>query len=263
MTVHALSGLPRSGSTLVGNILAQHPDVSVSGTSALYDCVAAIMDALTSSDEVRSDLANVPGSYDRYLGAMRQFVDGWHSHQSTPVIVDKSRGWLMVPAVLRQLDPESKLVVCVRDPRDVVASIERQNQKTALFRSAHGISLADTVATLMKPEGMVGGALRFCEDLIRRKVPVVWVRYETLLASPEPIMDRVRSALGLTEFVFDFNNIENVATDLDALHLNKYPHHGAGSLKPRNVPWGDVLDNETARRIAVSYPLYMQTFGYD
>jgi sulfotransferase len=263
MTIHVMSGLPRSGTTLLGNILAQHPDVHVSGTSALYDCVEQVVGALSKSDEVKGDLANVPGSYERYLTALRAFINGWYHDRPEPHIVDKSRGWLMQPLLLAQLDPHAAMIVCVRDPRDVVASIERQHRATALFHSPLTRTLAETTQMLMEPRGMVGGAIRFIEDLLRRNIPVVWVRYETLCASPEATLARLHKAMGVDPFDHDFDNIVNVATDLDAVHYNKFPHVGSGSLKPPEQTWQTVIPAELAHRIAISYPLYMQTFGYD
>lgn len=260
--IHALAGLPRSGSTLLANVLAQHPDVHVSGTSALASCVEQVQRVLTDAPEIQSDLANVPGSYDRYLASLRGLCDGWYADRDEATIVDKGRGWVMFPTLLAQLYPNSALVVCVRDPRDVLASIERQHRATALFGSPVAPTVYEAAERLMVPDGLVGGPIRFIEDLIRRNIPAVYVRYETFVADPATTVDRVAGALDLSAHTWDFENVTNQASDLDALYRNKYPHDGSGPIKPSGRTWQDTLDPQLAGLVASRYPLFMQTFAY-
>jgi sulfotransferase len=263
MRLHALAGLPRSATTLLANVLAQHPDVHVSGTSALPLCIEAVVNTLSSAPEVQSDLATVPGAYERYVGAMRGLIDGWYADHDEAVVIDKGRGWVMHRALLDQLAPGAVLVVCVRDPRDVVASIERQHRGTAAFNSPLARTIYEAADLLMRPEGMVGGPMRYAEDLLRRKAGgVMWVRYESLVVDPGAVIGRVADAMGLGPFGFDFENVENTASDLDAIHRNKFPHDGSGPIKPTGTDWRDVMDEGLAAVVAGVYPLYMQTFGY-
>ena len=262
MILHTLAGLPRSGSTLLGNVLAQHPDVHVSGTSALEACVEAVVGVLSNSPEVTSDLANVPGAYDNYLSAIRAFADGWYGQRTETHVVDKSRGWSTRPSLLRQLYSDSALIVSVRDPRDVVASIERENRKTAVFNSPVAPTIYEAADILMKPDGMVGGPIRFIENLLRSSTPAVYVRYESLVIDPASCVTRVASAMGLEPHTFDYENVVNIATDLDAIYRYKYPHKGEGAIKSTGTNWRDVFDESLGNLIAGAYPLYMQTFSY-
>jgi sulfotransferase len=263
MRLHALSGLPRSGTTLIANVLAQHPDIHVSGTSALPLCVEAITDKLSEAPEVMSDLANVPRAYQHYVSAIRGFIDGWYYDQSEEHVIDKGRGWIMHRALLHQVAPGSALLVSVRDPRDVIASIERKHRKTAVFNSPVARTIYETAEILMQPDGMVGGPMRFCEDLIRRNLPgVVWVRYESFTANPEPVIERIHEAMGCEPFKHDYANVQNTASDLDALYRGKFPHIGSGEIKPTGATWQDTIDPELSDKIANRYPLFMQTFAY-
>lgn len=264
MKLCALAGLPRSGTTLLGNVLSQHPDIHVSGTSALPLCIEAVQHVLSNEPEVQSDLANVPGAYDNYVAALRGLAEGWYDSRPEKVIFDKGRGWVMHKPLLDQLYPGALLVVCVRDPRDVVASVERQDRATAVFRSPLANSIEGVTQALMEPKGMVGGPCRFAEDLIRRRLEnVIFVRYESFVEDPLPLTKKIVKAAGLKSHSFDFDDVENQASDLDAIHRNKFPHDGSGPIKPTGHTWDDVLDEQIAARIAASYPLYMQTFSYE
>lgn len=263
MKLGALAGLPRSGTTLLANILAQHRDIHVSGTSALPLCIEALQNTLSAAPEVQSDLANVPGAYNRYLSAMRGFIDGWYGDLTEPIVIDKGRGWIMNRALLTQLAPGSVMIVSVRDPRDVVASIEKQHRRTAAFNSPLARTVYESADLLMKQDGMVGGPMRFIEDLLRRNLPgVAYVRYESFVVDPDTTMKRLVAAIGCDAFHFDYLNVENTASDLDALYRNKFPHEGSGAIKPTGRTWRDTLDADLAEKIAAVCPLYMRTFGY-
>lgn len=262
MTVHALAGLPRSGSTLVGNVLAQHPDIHVSGTSALPRTIETMQTVFTNDPAVKSDLIAVPGTYDRLLGVMRATVDAWYADVDEPCVVDKGRGWMLLRPLHVQLDPTAICIGVVRDPRDVLASILRQDEQTALFQSELGRTAQDIGLDAFGSAGLVGGPIRFCEDAIRRGLPVEWVRYESLVVDPRATFDHLAGVLGVDPHGWDFDAVENVATDVDPLYLGKFPHQGSGPLKAPATSWRDTLHPEVAENVRISYPLFMNTFGY-
>lgn len=265
MKLHALCGLPRSGSTLLGNLLAQHPDVHVTGTSVLSACVGAVSNVLSNSPEVQSDLANVPGAYDRYVRSLHGFIDGWYADVNETVVIDKGRGWITQPFLLNQIHSGARLIVTVRDPRDVIASIERKHRDTGVFNSPVAPMLRDAASTLLAPEGIVGGPMRFVEDLLHRRLgppDVNFVRYETLTIATEAVLSRLHEVLDLPSFTHDYDDVKNVATDLDALHRGKYPHDASGTVKSNESSWRDVIDESLGQEIASVCPLFMQTFEY-
>lgn len=263
MTLHMLAGLPRSGSTLLLNVLAQHPDVAVSGTSALANVLDAAQGVLSNDPTVISELSANPGMYARYQAALRGLAEGWYSTADSPDVIDKGRAWAPLWTLARDLWPDARMLVTVRDPRDVVASIERQHQATGLFRSPVAPALRDAAEQLMMADGLVGAQIRFVEDLIRRRAEgVMFVRHESFVASPEPVLTKIVEHLGLEPFDFDPENVESAGGDTDAVWRGKYPHQGTGPIKPHGGSWTDVLDPELGALIAGVFPLYMTTFSY-
>ena len=263
MSIHTLAGLPRSGSTLIANVLSQHPDVHVSGTSALSNVLDSMQGVLTNDPTVISEMTANTGMVERYRSALNGFIDGWYSGINEPVIVDKGRTWAPLWILSRDLDPSRKMLCTIRDPRDVIASIEKQHQNSGLFRSPVAPLLRDSAEKLMEPTGLVGAPMRWVEDMIRRKSPgVLFIRYESFVASPAPVMTAISKHLELSEFEWDFDNIVSRGGDGDQVWRGKYPHDGTGAIKPSEGSWEDTIDPELGKLIAGVCPLYMSTFSY-
>lgn len=240
----------------------------MSGTSALCETLEAAATVIGSSREVQSDLAASPANAGRYTSAMRGLVEGWHADRTEDVVIDKGRGWIAYRLLLDVVMPGSVSVFVTRDPRDVMASIERQHRRTAQFQGP-GPSLVERCTAMLGPTGMVGGPMRFAEDVIHRNLASVeFVRYENMIRDPLSVFARLESRLDLDAhgelggFGWDFENVVNVAPDVDGVNFLKFPHEGSGPIKSTGTTWHDVLSDEVGARIAASYPLYMQTFGY-
>jgi tetratricopeptide (TPR) repeat protein len=117
-------GFPRSGTTLLEQVLANHPDIE---TLEEHDCL---------SDAAR-DLLYAPGGLDRlanltpedaapYREAYWRLVASARAMPSREVFVDKMPlNTVLLPLVAR-LFPNAKILFALRDPRDVVLSCFRR-----------------------------------------------------------------------------------------------------------------------------------------
>lgn len=264
--IHGLCGLPRSGSTLLGNVLAQNPSIYVSGSSPLVEIEVAISNVLSQAPDVVAELAGDPRAHERYRAAMAAFGDAYYERDRGPVaVLDKGRLWSNHAVLMRAIYPNSVIIVTVRDPRDVVASIERQHRKTGIFRSHTGAIDVGTLAQqVMAPNGSVGLFVQGIEDLLRRDLPnVVYVRFESFLAQPQGVIDKVYARLGLPEFEHQFVDVVNVAPDVDAVYRHKFPHDGSGTISAERAgTWKGTIPPGLADQIAAAYPMFMQRFGY-
>lgn len=259
MQLHVVAGLPRSGSTLLCNLLAQRPELQVSSTSALPALLGGISQLLTNSPEVTSDLLNVEGATARPTRILRAAAEAWHDTDG--IVIDKSRGWAPNAVILQRVFPEAVMLIPVRDPREVFASVERQHRRSGEY-GPHEL-MYEKASAMLSPEGLIGAPIRWCEDLVRRQLGrVLFINYHALTVSPDTMMTRVDRALSLEKFDYDFENVENQATDADALYRFKYPHDGEGPVRENGSGWTDVIDEGTANAIAGRWPFYMQTFGF-
>lgn len=272
---NVIGGMPKSGSTLLCNILNQNPRFYASDTSPVSLGVAGTLHALTSRSEYTSELhKDRDGTRARLAAAARGVVDGWYSHRDEAVIFDKDRSnaWMYQHEVFRVLYPEGIIIGLVRDPREVFARVLAARKADPLVREtaipAHRM-LGAQMETLMGPTGLVGSAMNAIQDLLQRGNTkehetnfVYLLPYERLVSHPEEALSGLYSALGEEPFEHDLENVVNVAGDLDALYRNQWEHKGEGKVQGKLPSWPDILPPAMAKQILAKYPLFCHAFNY-
>ena len=258
---HAIAGLPRSGSTLLCNLLAQNPTFYASSTSPLPTLIDQVSAFLSDSSEIRSDMhANPAELHQRTKLVLRSIATSWYVGRGKDVCFDKSRAWVMHPELFWTLFPASKMLIMVRDLKEVYASILKQHAKNPILRTIPGPS-ANRGAQVFSGGGLIGGPLVGIMDLQRRQPPgALFVQYEALVSEPARVMAAIYEALGEEPFEHDFDNVISTATDLDALYLNKFPHDGSGKVEPRGSSWPEWVGPAVAQEIEQAHANYYQAF---
>lgn len=265
--MHAIAGVPRSGSTLLCNVLNQNPAFYASSTSILPVMVMTLNQVWSQSTELKGDLGrDQEGTEDRLERTARAMCDAWHLDRRGKTVFDKSRGWNNLVMPFQRLFPSGKMIICLRDLRDVFASIEKQHRKQPLLDvmvRPEQQGLSQRAQLMFGPKGLVGSCLRGIKDIIDRRLDVYWLRYEDFAAYPEQTLQRVYAYLGIEQlYPHDYEDVYNTATDPDYLYLNKYPHSGSGKIEPRPSEWRKYMSPDLAKQIMDGFPWYNTVFGY-
>lgn len=126
-------GMPRSGTTLVTQILASHSGVYGAGeTSIMPNIGERIIPQITGMPFTRAvasmDAPAFAGIANLYLQQLSAYCPG-----ITAQIVDKTPSDFFMIGLIRLLFPRAPIIHCVRDPMDTCWSLFRQN-----FGWAHG-----------------------------------------------------------------------------------------------------------------------------
>src|ERR1019366_1307857 len=114
-TFVGVTGLPRAGSTLLCQLLAQHPDIHCEGhSSPLCNILLGIRRMVSDDQFFLSQLDNhFEQSYAHLASAMRGFLQSWYQDHGKKAVVDKNRAWLHAIELLLKIAPEAKLIVCL------------------------------------------------------------------------------------------------------------------------------------------------------
>ncbi|UWQ21364.1 sulfotransferase [Jannaschia sp. W003] len=174
-----VTGLPRSGTTLVEQVLAAHPALRAGGEmGVLQPALAPLYDAAEA------------GMAPPLRAAADAYVDAVERLRGPGRITDKSiHTFLHVGAVLRAM-PQASVVVVRRDPRDTALSIWRNHFPDGTHRyAATWEGIAEHVALFEAALAHWRAALP--EDAFHE------IAYEDLLADPEGRARALLDACGL------------------------------------------------------------------
>lgn len=265
---HVICGLPRSGSTLLCNILAQNPAIEILHTSPLPSILDRMGDAVTDTPEIKGLVAqDVPAADARTFAMLEGAIQGFHSGTKRRVVIDKSRLWNNYQFALEKLFPDAKMIVCLRDLRAVFGSNEKRWRRNPMMFIPPGRTMRDRMENQFSPGGLVGSCLNGVEDLWLTQNPrAFWLFYERFVENPKATMQAIYQHLGEPVFEHDFDDVKNTAIDPDAIYLGKFPHKGEGKVEAREG-WQQFVPELLAQEIAGSpqFPhniRYMQRFGY-
>jgi sulfotransferase len=232
MKHHFISGLPRSGSTLLSALLRQNPRIHADVSSPLARLYASLLLGMSGEVELGHHLTD--GQRHRLL---RGLFDGFYAdHRDKALVFDTSRQWCARTAGLRALFGEVRIVCCVRSPAWVVDSLEQlvhrqPHRLSALFGYAAEDTLSARVDGVTSLQGMVGSAL----DALRQAVhghdrdTLLLLRYETLVSDPARALAEIYQFLGEPAFDHDFDHVHHDANVMD-LRLQT---PGLHTLRPR------------------------------
>jgi tetratricopeptide (TPR) repeat protein len=118
-----LVGFPRSGTTLLEQVLAMHPQVV---TMEEKDAFAESVRAFMAGPEQHATLATLsPDQLDSYREAYWRRVGEFGFSPANKVFVDKHPLHTVKLPLIAALFPQAKILLAIRDPRDVVLSCLR------------------------------------------------------------------------------------------------------------------------------------------
>ena len=113
-----LSGLPRSGSTVLTSMLNQHPMIHASTTSPLADF---LINTIEQWPVLARQVANKP---ERQLeNIIEGIIDGTYKHVNKQVVVDKNRLWPRISGDINKTFQKKPKIICtVRQIPEILSS---------------------------------------------------------------------------------------------------------------------------------------------
>jgi sulfotransferase len=243
-----LSGLPRSGSTLLAAILSQNPEIFVTPTSPLLDILNYTERSWNAIPQSKAwpDPQQLPNIY-------KGIIHSIFSHIDRPIIIDKHRGWTKNLKAIEQIFGYKPKILCTaRDISEILASY------ITLVRRARDQGRSNFVDDLLKKKNWNPTDENICRALwqevsigeshesIKRAVAldkecIHFVEYRDLINNAEEAVERIYEFLQIPSFRHRFDSIANPVGEHDEFWGFQGLHEIRPKLQRTSAPAQEVL----------------------
>jgi sulfotransferase len=259
--------MPRSGSTLLQNILGNNPDIYATPTSGLIELLKESRKIYSSSPQFKAQDENQMKS--AFLMYCRYGIEGYFNGLTDrKYAIDKSRGWAISYGFLKAFYPNPKIICMVRDLREIVASMEKnylkypEKTEFQLEENLKAVNVGERITYWMKTLPL--NTLFKLQEVIRRGwgEQMLFIRFEDLVENPDRELRKVYKYLNLPYYQHDFNNIEQVTFEDDKFHGRYGDHKIEKSIKPVPNKAEALLGELICNQLYEKNKWYFEYFNY-
>lgn len=216
---HFISGLPRSGSTLLAALLRQNPRFHAGMTSPVGGLFGSLLNQFSAGSEYGPVITQA-----QRRRLLKGLFDSYYAEEKDKnVIFDTNRMWCSKLPALMDLYPEAKVIACVRNVAWIMDSIEkiyRANpfENTKLYNDdVERNTVYSRVETLAQRNRLVGFAWAALKDAYygQHASSLLLIEYDLLAEAPEKVMRLVYEFIGEPWYEHDFNHVQYDAPEFD------------------------------------------------
>lgn len=214
---HFISGLPRSGSTLLAGILRQNPRFHAAISSPVAGLVNGALEQMGAGSE----------SYTLFDERKRKtickaIIQAYYEDKNQPVIFDTNRQWTARLHQLVELVDDFKVICCVRNPAWVMDSFETIYRKnpfdySRMFNAGSRQTVYSRCDSLINAGGSVGSAWTALKEAFYGEFSdrLLLIDYDLLTQHPARTLELLYRFIGEPEFDHDFNNVDYEESEFD------------------------------------------------
>jgi sulfotransferase len=223
-----ISGLPRSGSTLLSSIMCQNPEIHSEGNSAvcqlMWDmkksCENAAFEQLKANNKeyIKHDLiSSIPKIY--------------YKDVNRPVVIDKCRSWTLpenFKVIKEYITDYPKIIILTRPINEIIQSFIN-------LRIRNGWARDLTKGLFDANNGPIMQSLYGVENAIKNNNgEFIFIDYKDLVENTEKVLKDIYDFLELNFYEHDYNNIKNYFPENDKVYGLDGMHEIRSSIGYRN-----------------------------
>lgn len=209
MDYHFISGLPRSGSTLLSGILSQNPRFFASMSGPVGSLINGVLQQIGAGSEFYSFF-----SEEKRKTMCQAVFNAYYSDQTDKeVIFDTNRMWTARLHQLTELFDDFKVICCVRNPAWILDSFENIYRKNPFnYSKMFSPQNRHTVYTRcesMVNAGVVGIAWTALKEAFYGEFSekLLLIDYDLLAQHPENTIKLLYDFIDEPLYEHDFNNV--------------------------------------------------------
>ena len=234
-----MSGIPRSGSSVLGSLLNQHPLIHASTTSPVIDLIGIIDDNWNNISAAMAD--RHPEQYGNIVNGM---ISGAYHHVEKPIIVDKNRLWPRYDKLMnRVLGSKPKIICTVRSIPEILTSyillINKNSDKITfvdqdLINNNLPINNKNRCRILWeKYINHPYTSFRIGYNSV--DIDMCIVEYDEIVNESQYIMNKICEFIGIETYKVDINNMKPMPEN-DEYHGGMNGLHDVRSIMKRVSP---------------------------
>jgi sulfotransferase len=263
------ASFPRSGSTLLQNVLGQNPDIYPSPTSGMYTTLLETRKIFT--NQILFKAQNQKELQPAFASYFKSAINGYYAGLSDKsYAIDKFRGWLGEYNFVNSYDSNPKIVVMVRDLRSIFASFEKKYRQYPLedfnlrdYNWPDG-NCTPTRTRYLSTQPIMSLPIEGLWETIHQKYDnkIHFIKYEDMCENPNDIMEDLYKYLELPYYQHDFNTILQITKENDQLHGSYADHIIKNKLEIIKEDYMDILGAPACEYITKNFEWFYQYFKY-
>ena len=256
-TYYFMSGLPRSGSSLLSAIFNQNPKIYC-GPSSPVPSLILNLEANFAGNELHHAYKKEHYQHD----LIKSTLTHYYSHNNFPVIIDKNRSWThRLDYLTKYFDIENPKVICtVRNLDEILASfitmIHRSDNVSFIDKALmkHKVPVNDFHrCQYIAADGPLGRAYTGLKTAFNNGFDknIYLVEYNDLVNDPKKTMEGIYNFLGEDHYDHNFNNVKNAHREDDG-RIYGLPdmHEIRTEVKSTSKKPEDVLPEQVLKDVA-------------
>jgi len=220
-----LTGLPRSGNTLLGSIINQNPNLNLTANTILTDAIYQL--SLLKEYQIYK---NFPDE-NSLNNIIKNIFDLYYKDWKAKFIID--RGVWGTPLnlnLLKEIIKKPKFIILYRPVLECLASFIKIEKPTNVEKRCE---------YLMGEDGMIGRSLWSIKNIIKEKEDYIIINYLDLIKKTSNEINKIYKFLNIDNFNHTFKNLNNFSINnvqyddsvfnaplhkirTDKIELNKY-----------------------------------------
>lgn len=213
--MHFISGLPRSGSTLLSGILKQNPAIHADMSSPVASLINGCLEQIGAGSEFYSFFDEK-----KRKTICSAIFDAYYEDIDREIVFDTNRLWTARMHQLVELFDDFKMVCLVRDPAWIMDSFEKIYRKnpfdySRMFSAGNRATVYTRCESLLN--GMVGISLTALKEAFYGEYSdrLLLVDYDLLASFPEKTMQLIYEFTGTVPYTHDFKNVDYSNDEFD------------------------------------------------
>ena len=246
--IYFLSGMQRSGSTLLACLLNQHPEIYATATSPLLDVIHSAGNKL---DECTSQFTFDQATIGKQV--TKGIINSFHENAKKPIVIDKHRAWPSSIKIITEEYGKPKVLCTNRSVPEIITSfinlISKNNTLNNIIDKtirSQGLPISITNRADYLFNNFVSYPRTTIIDALEKYRSCMHiVEYNDIINNSQETMNKIYEFLEIDSFNHNFNNIENTCKEekddawgIENLHIIR------SKLQKTSTPPEEVLGKQ-------------------